>query len=141
MDWLDKSEDTLIYTIIPMLLEGKITVILRNLVYCDFYEKKNGMLRLILAFDNNETLLFGSDNIDYDSIKAMVDNEFQKKQQELDEELEKYIKEKEELEKKSYEMDILGEMDILEDESSSEDALLHRPGVRFEDDEEGNDND
>lgn len=52
MDWLDKSEDTLIYTIIPMLLEGKITVILRNLVYCDFYEKKNGMLRLILAFDN-----------------------------------------------------------------------------------------
>ena len=57
------------------------------------------MLRLILAFDNNETLLFGSDNIDYDSIKAMVDNEFQKKQQELDEELEKYIKEKEELEK------------------------------------------
>ena len=141
MDWLDKSEDTLIYTIIPMLLEGKITVILRNLVYCDFYEKKNGMLRLILAFDNNETLLFGSDNIDYDSIKAMVDNEFQKKQQELDEELEKYIKEKEELEKKSYEMDILGEMDILEDEYSSEDALLHRPGVRFEDDEEGNDND
>lgn len=141
MDWLDKSEDTLIYTIIPMLLEGKITVILRNLVYCDFYEKKNGMLRLILAFDNNETLLFGSDNIDYDSIKAMVDNEFQKKQQELDEELEKYIKEKEELEKKSYEMDILGEMDIIEDEYSSEDALLHRPGVRFEDDEEGNDND
>ena len=56
-------------------------------------------------------------------------------------ELEKYIKEKEELEKKSYEMDILGEMDILEDEYSSEDALLHRPGVRFEDDEEGNDND
>ena len=45
------------------------------------------------------------------------------------------------LEKKSYEMDILGEMDILEDEYSSEDALLHRPGVRFEDDEEGNDND
>lgn len=38
-------------------------------------------------------------------------------------------------------MDILGEMDILEDEYSSEDALLHRPGVRFEDDEEGNDND
>ena len=30
---------------------------------------------------------------------------------------------------------------ILEDEYSSEDALLHRPGVRFEDDEEGNDND
>ena len=59
----------------------------------------------------------------------------------LPEELEKYIKEKEELEKKSYEMDILGEMDILEDEYSSEDALLHRPGVRFEDDEEGNDND
>lgn len=72
MDWLKNPKGTLIYTMIPMVLEGKISVLLQNLVYCDFYEKKNGVVRLILAFDNNETRLFGSDNIDYGQGLLMI---------------------------------------------------------------------
>ena len=136
MDWLKNPKGTLIYTMIPMVLEGKISVLLQNLVYCDFYEKKNGVVRLILAFDNKEPRLFGSDNIDYENIKSLVDSEFKQKQQDLDDDLERYLEEKAKYENELFKINALGDMDILDIDKTEEENPHNRPGVKFGDEEE-----
>ena len=136
MDWLKNPKGTLIYTMIPMVLEGKISVLLQNLVYCDFYEKKNGVVRLILAFDNNETRLFGSDNIDFENIISLVDSEFKQKQQDLDDDLERYLEEKAKYENELFKINALGDMDILDIDKTEEENPHNRPGVKFGDEEE-----
>ena len=93
-------------------------------------------MRLILAFDNNETHLFGSDNIDYENIKSLVDSEFKQKQQDLDDDLERYLEEKAKYENELFKINALGDMDILDIDETDEENPHNRPGVKFGDEEE-----
>lgn len=132
MDWLaDTSEDSglFTFTIVPLLLEAKVSVILQNIVYCDFYKKENDINRLILAFDNNATTLFGTEDIDYDQIKLQVEKEIEQKERDLDAELLAYMKEKEEQEN-PFRFDFGMDIDDIK-ETDKEKGPIGNSGVRF----------
>lgn len=98
-EWLsDTSMDPGLFTltIVPLLLQAKISLILQNLVYCDFYKKENNKQRLILTFDNNATALLASDDIDYEMIKAQVEKENEQREKELEDQLLTYLDAKKE---------------------------------------------
>ena len=86
-------------TLIPIILEGQITVLLDNLVYF-FGVKFDDCEKVILCFDNTKTSLYQSEGLNLSQIKADIDKEIKRQEEELDKKLEEVEKEIKDIENK-----------------------------------------
>ena len=86
-------------TLIPIVLEGQITVLLDNLVYF-FGVKFDDCEKVILCFDNTKTSLYQSEGLNLSQIKADIDKEIKRQEEELDKKLEEVENEIKDIENK-----------------------------------------
>lgn len=76
MDWLNDEDGNglaLSYHVIPFALKGTVTVIFQYLAFCDFYEAEDH-IKLILAFDNTQTIFLADDGVDFDAIQKSAED-------------------------------------------------------------------
>lgn len=141
LKWLNAGDDTnesLFLQVIPMLLEGQVILLFSGLIYCDYYKQKDGSQKLILVFDNESTrVVMPDDEIDFESLRAEVDNELKKQEQEMDDEIYELEKELKELNEQisgfHYEFDV---DDVMKNEKKEEASESERKGYRFAEEEE-----
>lgn len=87
-EWFEKlmdpnfANEILTMTITPLLLEGKLYMVLDHLILADGYETEHGY-RLIFAFDNLQTTPVMDADIDFAAILTDIDAELARKEEEL----------------------------------------------------------
>lgn len=140
MSWLsdEDTSDFLSLTVVPMYLHGQLSIIFRDMVYCDFYEKNPDTFRLIFAFDNEKTILYGSDEIDYQKICDELDAHFNTKQKEIDQELDRLEQKQKDYETKLLNLDFGLDLDNLDIDSNTEEHPIGYHNVRFKKEDKEN---
>lgn len=89
-------------TVVPMVFEGKITIVLQDLVYFTGFDLPNYEKRLILCFNDLMTeVIQTGDEIDYNDIELMVRSQIQREQRQLEDELKAVTDELEEIKKQN----------------------------------------
>ena len=102
-DWINRvnageeNQQTLSITVVPHAFYGQIFFLFHQLVYFDGHPvgEKN---RLILAFDNQQSVAVKTDAIDYDQILQQADMLLAQEEEALDQEISALREEKEQLE-------------------------------------------
>ena len=89
------DREVLSLILVPFLLEGQVVLHFTQLVFCDGYEK-DGVLRLILVFDNQACGLLETDQIDYEAIHREIDLELKRYEEEIDADIEQALEEEQE---------------------------------------------
>lgn len=123
--WLENLENPdfdnqmLYLTLVPHLLEGSVFVIFNQLVYVDSYMTDvAGVQRVIFCFDNTATMPVESEDINYRAIIAEMEAELQRRDDQLENEIQELLEQKAELEKEN----IYG--DQLREDMNSIDNIL-----------------
>ena len=89
LNWIneEKPAGPLILLVVPDACLGSVQLLFDHLVFCDFYDMKDGNKKLILCFDNTKTQLTLAEDIDMDEIMEQVEAEIRAETRAMDEEL------------------------------------------------------
>ena len=149
-NWLDNinnekyDNQLLSFTLVPLLLQGQISIVFHNLTYYSGISNDNGY-KIILAFDNNVTDCYEIDGIDYKAIKAAVANEIKLEDEALEKEIMEAEEEIKKLERENnpyldtineqYNPDSLSLANL--DDENNQTETYKKYGIRFTEDDEG----
>lgn len=142
LEWLstEDSENALFFSIVPLYLNGEVSIILQGLVHCEHYETKEGKSRVVLVFDNTMTQLTINEGVDIEKLQIQIERELANEEKSLEEELYALEEEKKEIEEEisgfKYEFNV---DDLLEDEEEVEESEDKKPRIIFTSEEEEND--
>jgi len=144
-DWMknlfnEKYNDRLLsLTIIPLALEGQVSIVFQNLVYYAGMREED-KFKVILCFDNNATDCYEIEGINYKEIQATVARELKAEEEELDRqilEVEDAIKKLDEANNPYAEAikEQYNQKDIIEQINKEEQKPDEKKGVRFTSDD------
>ena len=134
LDKPDYDRQMLTMTVSPLLMEGKLFLVLNDLTYAAGFEVPGGYA-LILGFDNHRTVPVVSDEIDIKAMIKEVDAEFTWQAKELDKDVIVVEEEENPYEKSLFEK--ISTVNFDKDDSDTTAMEDHRnPGMRIVKDEE-----
>ena len=87
-----KNEKTIVLVVAPLSLEGNISLAYTGLTYYEGFVEKNN-LRVLMAFDNQQTEAYINEDINYKEIEQEVEIELRREEEELDLQIENLEKE------------------------------------------------
>ncbi len=124
------DKEILSVTVTPLLLNGTFFLIMTNLVFFDSYDT-NSAYRLIMAFDNNETIPVITDEINISQIIIEAEQQYERELNEI----RMSIQEAEEEEAKAnntnpYEKSLMNQIGTFNYETA-DDVTSEQSGVRF----------